>query len=234
MTNLDREAHELHDRVYRQRGDIENRLQEQQLALFADRTSISKWWTDQYRLMLAGLAYTLLETMRRTALRGTDLSRSQCRSLRLQVLRIGAVVTRNTSTVAVRHSGACPDRSVFRLIVQRLTAGQARTSPLPPGSASRSRPGAAHCAAEGRKPISSTCPNRPRGPPEPSALHLRARNPLNQSGQHTKFQNPGLRAISGPGIAPLFVYNATKRSAIRTRGRFQPRKRIAYFLPFEC
>ena len=102
---------------------MENRIKEQQLALFADRTSSSKWWTNQYRLLLAGMAYTLLETMRRTALRGTDLARSQCQSLRLRLLRIGAVVTRSTRTVAVRLSTAYPDQAVFRLLVQRLTAG---------------------------------------------------------------------------------------------------------------
>ena len=123
VTNLEREADELYDRVYCQRADMENRIKEQQLALFADRTSSSKWWTNQYRLLLAGMAYTLLETMRRTALRGTDLARSQCQSLRVRLLRIGAVVTRSTRTVAVRLSTAYPDQAVFRLLVQRLTAG---------------------------------------------------------------------------------------------------------------
>ena len=123
VTNLDGEAGELYDRVYCQRGDMENRIKEQQLDLFADRTSSTKWWSNQYRLLLAGLAYLLLETMRRTALRGTALARSQCRSLRLRLLRIAAVVTRNTRTVMVRLSSAHRDQGVFRLLVQRLTAG---------------------------------------------------------------------------------------------------------------
>ena len=88
-----------------------------------DRTSSTKWWTNQYRMLLAALAYTLLETMRRTALRGTDLARAQCQTLRLRLLRIGAVVTRNTRTVVVRLSSSCPDQAVFRLLVHRLTAG---------------------------------------------------------------------------------------------------------------
>ena len=123
VTNLEGEANELYERVYCARGDMENRIKEQQLALFADRTSSSKWWTNQYRVLLAALAYTLLETMRRTALRGTDLARAQCQTLRLRLLKIGAVVTRNTRTVAVRLSSACPDQAVFRLLVHRLTAG---------------------------------------------------------------------------------------------------------------
>ena len=50
MTNLEGEANELYERVYCARGDMENRIKEQQLALFADRTSSSKWWTNQYRV----------------------------------------------------------------------------------------------------------------------------------------------------------------------------------------
>ena len=123
VTNLEGEANELYERVYCARGDMENRIKEQQLDLFADRTSSSKWWTNQYRVLLAALAYTLLETMRRTVLRGTDLARAQCHTLRLRLLKIGAVVTRNTRTVAVRLSSACPDQAVFRLLMQRLTAG---------------------------------------------------------------------------------------------------------------
>ena len=83
----------------------------------------TKWWTNQYRVLVAALAYTLLETMRRTALRGTDLARAQCQTIRLRLLRIGAVVTRNTRTVSVRLSSPCPDQAVFRLLVHRLTAG---------------------------------------------------------------------------------------------------------------
>ena len=123
VTNLDGQAQHLYERVYCQRGEMENRLKEQQLDLFADRTSSSKWWTNQYRVLLGALAYTLLETIRRTALRGTDLARAQCHTLRLRLLKIGAVVTRNTRTVAVRLSSACPDQGVFRLLVHRLTAG---------------------------------------------------------------------------------------------------------------
>ena len=123
VTNLDGQGDELYERVYCARGDMENRIKEQQLALFADRTSSSKWWTNQHRVLLAALAYTLLETMRRTALRGTHLARAQCQTLRLRLLKIGAVVTRNTRTVAIGLSSSCPDQAVFRLLVHRLSAG---------------------------------------------------------------------------------------------------------------
>ena len=83
------EVKALYEQLYCQRGEMENRIKEQQLALFADRTSSTKWRTNQYRALLAALAYSLLETMRRTALRGTDLVRAQCQTLRMRLLRIG-------------------------------------------------------------------------------------------------------------------------------------------------
>ena len=123
VTNLDGQAKTLYEWVYCQRDEIENRIKEQQLDLFADRTSSPRWWTNQCRVAFATLAHTPLETMRRIALRGTALARAQCRTIRLRLLKIGAVVTRNTRTVAVRLSSACPDQVVFRLLVHRLTAG---------------------------------------------------------------------------------------------------------------
>ena len=81
VTNLDGEANELDDRAYFQRGDMENRIEEQQLALFAGRTWRSKWWSNRYRMLLAGLACRLLETMRRAILQGTEPARSRCQTL---------------------------------------------------------------------------------------------------------------------------------------------------------
>ena len=101
-------------------NDAARQLNEAREQLF---TSSPRWWTNQYRVALAALAYTLLETMRRTALRGTALARAQCRTIRLRLVKLGAVVTRNTRTVAVRLSITCPDQTVFRLLVHRLTAG---------------------------------------------------------------------------------------------------------------
>ena len=105
---------------------MENRIKEQQLALFADRTSSSKWWTTDGvpGTLLAALAYTLLETMRARRLSGGDgNSRVPCHTLRLRLLRIGAVVTRNTRTIAVRLSSAAPMPNSFGLLGQRITAG---------------------------------------------------------------------------------------------------------------
>ena len=70
---------------------MENRIKEQQLGLFADRTSSHYWWANQFRLLLASLAYVLMEGIRRLALKGTKLARAQVTTIRLKLLKIGAV-----------------------------------------------------------------------------------------------------------------------------------------------
>ena len=68
---------------------MENRIKEQQLGLFADRTSSHYWWANQFRLLLASLAYVLMEGIRRLALKGTKLARAQVTTIRLKLLKIG-------------------------------------------------------------------------------------------------------------------------------------------------
>jgi hypothetical protein len=74
VTNLEGDAQSLYEKLYCARGDMENRIKEQQLDLFADRTSCHNWWPNQFRLLLASLAYTLIETIRRVGLKGTELA----------------------------------------------------------------------------------------------------------------------------------------------------------------
>ncbi len=91
VTYLRGEAQALYDEGYCARGEMENRIKEQQWGLFADRTSCHGWWANQWRLLLSGLAYTLLETLRRIGLAGT---------IRLKLLKIGAVSLRDAPRVA--------------------------------------------------------------------------------------------------------------------------------------
>ena len=74
VTNLEGEAQALYEKLYCARGDMENRIKEQQLDMFADRTSCQRWWPNQFRLLLSSLAYTLLEAIRRLTLKGTKLA----------------------------------------------------------------------------------------------------------------------------------------------------------------
>jgi len=123
VTNLKGEGRHLYDKLYCQRGEMENRIKEQQLDLFADRTSCHDWWPNQLRLILSSLAYGLIEAIRRLALKGTDMARAQAGTIRLKLLKIGAVVIRNTRRVRLHLSTACPDKALFHLIAARLKPG---------------------------------------------------------------------------------------------------------------
>lgn len=123
VTNLPGDGQHLYDRLYCRRGEMENRIKECQLNLFADRTSCHDWWPNQFRLILSSLAYVLIEAVRRLALKGTDMARAQAGTIRLRLLRIGAVVIRNSRRVRFHLSTACPDKSLFRLAADRLKPG---------------------------------------------------------------------------------------------------------------
>lgn len=99
VTNLEGAAQQLYDQLYCARGEMENRIKEQQLGLFADRTSCCGWWANQFRLLLSSCAYVLLERLRALGLAGTELARAQAGTIRLKLLKIGAVVLRNTRRV---------------------------------------------------------------------------------------------------------------------------------------
>lgn len=123
VTNLEGDGPALYDRLYCQRGEMENRIKEQQLHLFADRTSCHNWWPNQFRLLLASLAYVLMAAIRRLGLHGTEMARAQCATIRLRLLKIGAVITRNTRRIRFHLSSACPDQDLFALVAARLEPG---------------------------------------------------------------------------------------------------------------
>jgi hypothetical protein len=122
----DRAAKGLYEEDYCGRGEAENRIKEQQLHLFADRTSARTMRANQIRLFFSSIAYMLLEALRRLGLSGTDLSRAQCQTIRLKLLKIGALVRVTVRKVWVRLASSCPDAEVFRRVHAKLS----RLSPL--------------------------------------------------------------------------------------------------------
>ncbi len=123
VTNLGGDAGTLYDEQYCARGDMENRIKEQQLGLFADRTSSHYWWTNQCRLLLSSLAYVLMDGIRRIGLKGTRLSSAQMTTIRLKLLKVGAIVLSNTRRIRfllTAHFGAA---YVFARAVERLKPG---------------------------------------------------------------------------------------------------------------
>lgn len=123
VTNLAGEDQALYDDVYCARGDMENRIKEQQLGLFADRTSCQSWWSNQFRLLLSSIAYVILESIRRLCLRSTEFARSQVNTIRLKLLKIGAVIVRNTRRVRVHLSTSYPYRQLFTEVSTLLVPG---------------------------------------------------------------------------------------------------------------
>ena len=123
VTNLNGDAQQLYDQIYCARGEMENRIKEQQLGLFADRTSAHHWWTNQFRLLLSSLAYVLMESIRRLALHDTELAHAQVGTLRLKLLKIGAIILRNTRRVQFLLSSAFPYQRLFCTVAERLAPG---------------------------------------------------------------------------------------------------------------
>lgn len=122
VTNLAGDGRMLYETVYCARGEAENRIKEQQLDLFASRTSCHEWWPNQFRLLLSALAYTLVEGIRRTALQGTELAEATCATIRLRLFKIGAVVVRNTRRIKLLLSSAYPWQNLFRMATARLSS----------------------------------------------------------------------------------------------------------------
>ena len=120
VTNLKAQPKYLYDQLYCARGEAENRIKEQQLDLFADRTSCHAWWPNQFRLLLSSLAYTLLEALRRLGLNGTELANAYVGTIRLKLLKIGAVITRNTRRIRFLLSSAYPYQDLFAQVTAKL------------------------------------------------------------------------------------------------------------------
>ncbi len=113
-------ARALYEEVYCARGDMENRIKEQQLALFADRTSAQTMRANQLRLYFASFAYTLLELLRRWGLAGTQLARAQCDTIRLKLLKIGVRIRVSVRAVRLSFDEGFPDAGLFGQVLARL------------------------------------------------------------------------------------------------------------------
>lgn len=119
------ETQPLYEDLYCARGDMENRIKEQQLYLFADRTSAHTMRANQLRLWFASVAYVLLNLLRRFGLRGTELERAQAGTIRLKLLKLGAVVRISVRRVVLSLSAAAPVRDLFARIAEALRAAPA-------------------------------------------------------------------------------------------------------------
>jgi hypothetical protein len=120
----------LYEKIYCARGDMENRIKECQLDLYADRTSTATMRANQLRLWFYSMAYVLLCAMRRIALHDTEFAKATCGTIRLKLLKIGAHVRVSVRRITVAMASGCPVAQVWGLAATRLAAAaNARASP---------------------------------------------------------------------------------------------------------
>jgi hypothetical protein len=114
------DARTLYENRYCARGEMENRIKEQQMCLFADRTSCATMRANQLRLWLSSVAYTLLAALRQFGLQGTEMAAARCDTIRLKLLKIGALVRTTVRRVWISFSESCPYQRVFGLVFENL------------------------------------------------------------------------------------------------------------------
>ncbi len=130
VTSLSKQQYEgrsLYEDLYCARGEMENRSKEQQLMLFADRTSAEDMRANQIRLYLSSISYVLLSAIRRIGLAGTPLQRAQCSTIRLKLLKIGALVRVTVRKIWISFSESYPYREEFIQVLANIRG----TPPVP-------------------------------------------------------------------------------------------------------
>jgi hypothetical protein len=123
VTNLswqDYKPQGLYEKLYCARGEMENRIKEQQLYLFADRTSSATMRANQLRLWFSSLAYVILNELRSVGLRGTRMAEATCQSIRLKILKIGAQVKLSVRRVVFSMASGYPDQDLFASVLGNL------------------------------------------------------------------------------------------------------------------
>ncbi len=120
------DARVLYEEFYCARGEAENRIKEQQLGLFADRTSTAYMRSNQLRLYFSSIAYCLMEVLRRLGLKGTEMARAQCSTIRLRLLKIGAQIRITVRRIWISMAAGHPGASVFEQAWHNL-----QPAPLP-------------------------------------------------------------------------------------------------------
>ena len=116
------DARAVYEDFYCARGDMENRIKEQQLDMFADRTSAGTMRANQLRLYLSSAAYILMHALRRLGLKNTDLAHAQCQTIRLKLLKIGAQLRVTVRKIWISLAEGYPYVQIFAAVFQNLQA----------------------------------------------------------------------------------------------------------------
>lgn len=123
LTTLQGDPQALYDRLYCARGEMENRIKECQLGLFGTRLSSHRFAVNQFRLLLASMAYILLERMRTLGLAGTELASAQAQTLRVKLLKVGAIIIRNTRRIRFFISSSFAHQEAFLQVARHFASG---------------------------------------------------------------------------------------------------------------
>jgi hypothetical protein len=167
----------LYEELYCARGEMENRIKEQQLCLFADRTSCRTMRANQLRLWLSSAAYVLLQTLREHGLKDTLLATARCDTIRLKLLKIGVIIRISVRRVWFSLAQSCPYQARFQQVSDNLCRCDAHPTASPhdilaPKRGRKRKPTRAvtsNCCSDGREDhswIDAPClcdPFQPRG-----------------------------------------------------------------------
>ena len=128
LTSADGDGRRLYENVYCARGEMENRIKECQMDLFADRTSTRTIKANQLRLWFASMAYVLVESVRRIGLQTTNLAQASCGTIRRKLFKIGALVTFSVRRIKLALASGCPYKAAFATAHRALAAAASDTS----------------------------------------------------------------------------------------------------------
>ena len=120
VTSLQGEPKALYEKIYCQRGDMENRIKEQQLDMFAGRTSCHSIRSNQLRLWFSTIAYTFMHLLRRIGLANSELQKAQCQTLRVKLLKIGAQIKVSVRRIHIAFSEAFPLKEMLRMAIGNI------------------------------------------------------------------------------------------------------------------
>ena len=120
VTNLPGDPQYLYEKIYSARGEMENRIKEQKLYLFSNRTSSKDMFANQFRLLLSGMAYILLDYLRKLCLKTTKYAKSNCLTIRLKLLKLVAIVIENDKTKKILLSNLHPWKFLFYTSLRKL------------------------------------------------------------------------------------------------------------------
>jgi len=123
VTNMNVPPQELYEQNYSPRGDMENDIKQQKLDLRADRCSSHEFMVNQFRMLLSGFAYLLFQHMSTTYLKHTKYANSYCKTIRLKLFKIGAIIIKNTRSIKFLFSSAYTEQQIFTNLVKNLESG---------------------------------------------------------------------------------------------------------------